>query len=440
MSFEIVDVDKIYFPRTREYFEEVLTSYSIRNYRSAVVMLYSVAICDLLYKLQELKDMYNDTVATQILSDVEKERKKKDGSHSKWEWSLVDQIYQETKLLDDSSHINLNNLYSYRNLSAHPAMNENFDLISPSQEMTIALIKNTYNDILVKPPIFISNVVDLMTEDLAEKAAIYKDSPNDLHQYLTSRYFSRMPDSMKKQVVKAFWKFCFCRPEDDDCKKNLHINRMALECLFDDFETEAIVEISSNTNQFNVASDETCIINLIVLLSHHPKLFSALNDDVKMHINKFLSENLAGRLLAWFKFPSLKEHMEYLVEDFSFDGLQPELIRRFYKYYNDRGEKELALYFLIEYYGNSTSYDAADERFSRAIEPFLHDMNADDFLHLIKVSCLNPQIYDRRCCRSANTQIVKTAKKVLSKDFDYSEHELFRFDKSVLEDGQEERS
>ena len=132
MSFEIVDVDKIYFPRTREYFEEVLTSYSIRNYRSAVVMLYSVAICDLLYKLQELKDMYNDTVATQILSDVEKERKKKDGSHSKWEWSLVDQIYQETKLLDDSSHINLNNLYSYRNLSAHPAMNENFDLISPS--------------------------------------------------------------------------------------------------------------------------------------------------------------------------------------------------------------------------------------------------------------------------------------------------------------------
>lgn len=68
----IPEVDDIYFQKTREYFDELLSSYANGNYRSAVVMLYSVAICDLLFKLQELADMYNDTVAVNILQDINK--------------------------------------------------------------------------------------------------------------------------------------------------------------------------------------------------------------------------------------------------------------------------------------------------------------------------------------------------------------------------------
>ena len=41
--------EKIYFNKTREYFNEVMASYSIENYRSAIVMLYAVVICDLIY-------------------------------------------------------------------------------------------------------------------------------------------------------------------------------------------------------------------------------------------------------------------------------------------------------------------------------------------------------------------------------------------------------
>ena len=47
MSFGILEIDNIYSSKTREYFREVLSSYSNGNYRSAVVMLYSVCICDL---------------------------------------------------------------------------------------------------------------------------------------------------------------------------------------------------------------------------------------------------------------------------------------------------------------------------------------------------------------------------------------------------------
>ncbi len=55
------DSEDIYFAKTKEYFSEVISNYASGNYRSAVVMLYSVAICDLLFKLKELCDMYNVT-------------------------------------------------------------------------------------------------------------------------------------------------------------------------------------------------------------------------------------------------------------------------------------------------------------------------------------------------------------------------------------------
>ena len=78
-------------------------------------------------------------------------------------------IYKDTKLLDLEAYTNLNHLYDNRNFSAHPALNENYELIAPSKETTIANIKNVLQDILIKPPIFIKNIVDMLTEDLKEK-------------------------------------------------------------------------------------------------------------------------------------------------------------------------------------------------------------------------------------------------------------------------------
>ena len=51
------EIDEIYFSKTKEYFEEVISSYSIGNYRSATVMLYSVANAEsaLLHKRRRQK-------------------------------------------------------------------------------------------------------------------------------------------------------------------------------------------------------------------------------------------------------------------------------------------------------------------------------------------------------------------------------------------------
>ncbi len=66
--------DRIVDPRTRTYFGEVSRSFSNECYRSSLVMLWTVVVCDLIYKLQTLRDLYGDASADKLLIDVETKR------------------------------------------------------------------------------------------------------------------------------------------------------------------------------------------------------------------------------------------------------------------------------------------------------------------------------------------------------------------------------
>lgn len=426
------EIDEIYFSKTKEYFEEVISSYSIGNYRSATVMLYSVAICDILFKLQELKDMYNDTVADDILKEVDKLRNAHDNrSKSKWEKELVDNVYSKTELLDLEAYTNLNHLYDHRNFSAHPALNENYELVAPSKETTIANIKNILKDILVKPPIFIKNIVNTLTEDLKSKSSLYENEEQKLETYLNNKYFSKMSKSMKLVTLKAFWKFCFCLPEDEDCQNNLAINRKALEILIVGFQQDALEYIKTNNHLFSVANAEGCQMNLIILLSKFPVLYNELDFDTQLQVDAIIDKDTRAKSVAWFKYKTVDSHLAYL-KSIAHLSLEPNSIKRMVAYYSDIGEMIKLIDFFVWYYGESRSYDSADSRFKLAIEPFLDRMTAQQFEQIIKNTNNNRQIWDRGLAYNANNKIMRHAKNVLNDGFDYSQYSHFRFDDKIL--------
>ena len=432
MSVILNEADEIYFSKTREYFQEVISSYSIGNYRSATVMLYSVAVCDILFKLNELKDMYNDTVATDILEKVEKSRNSYDNkSKSKWEKELIDDIHKRTALLDLEAYTNLNHLYDHRNFSAHPVLNDNYELVAPSKETTIANIKNILNNILIKPPIFIKNIVDTLTEDLKDKKDIYKGEDEKLALYLNNKYYSKMSKPMKIKTMTALWKFCF-NLSDEDCRLNRFINRKALEILITSFQQEAIEHIKSNSEQFPVAVDKECRFNLSVLLSVFPQLYGILNEDVQVQIDNLVKEESIAQAIAWFKYKTATEHIEYLKTRFFFTTLSFEGIKAMVSHYSSVGEMTQLLDFFVWYYGQSDSYDIANSRFEIVIEPFLDKMSAEHFKQIIENTNQNDQIYGRRAAYYSNNKIMKYAKNILDKDFNYSEYDNFSFDTEIL--------
>lgn len=125
----------------------------------------------------------------------------------------------------------------------------------------------------VKPPIFIKNIVNTLTEDLKGKTELYQNEESKLAVYLNNKYFSKMSKSMKLVTLKAFWKFCFCLPEDVDCQNNLAINRKTLEILVLSFQQEAVEYIKENNHLFFVANNEDCQLNLVIFLSKIPSLY-----------------------------------------------------------------------------------------------------------------------------------------------------------------------
>src|SRR5690625_1287168 len=90
--------EKIVDSRTRSYFDEVLRTYINGNLRSATVMLWSVVVCDLIYKLQQAAELFNDEVADSILKKV-KAMQDENPRSPDWEITLVGEVNKRTHLL-----------------------------------------------------------------------------------------------------------------------------------------------------------------------------------------------------------------------------------------------------------------------------------------------------------------------------------------------------
>lgn len=362
------------------------------------------------------------------LKEVEKCRNPGDNkSKSRWEKEFVDRVYKDTELLDLESYTNLNHLFDHRNFSAHPALNNMFELISPSRETTIAHIKNILEGILVKPPIFVKNVTNMLLDDLSEKKSIYRDEPEKLREYLNRKYFSRMSISMKKSTFRSLWKLCFCLPDDEDCQRNIWINRKALEYLF--AATDGVLDYMKTDSMFTRTSpDDGCIMSLCILLAYYPQIYPVLSDDSKLQISALINKDSKARIISWFISSSKSAHIKELIKAGCYDEIDNETFDFVSYQYKLSGDFNCFIDYCIEYYGRSKNYNSADNRYRRAISPVLSEMTRDQFVRLITVINGNNQVYNRNASHSTNTEIVTKALPILGRDFDFEQYPHFSFD------------
>ena len=128
-----------------------------------------MAVCDIVYKLQYLVDLYQDKQAKSILDGIEKSQTDNPKSPS-WEFELIQDTHEHTNLLDHSEYANLVYLQQQRHLSAHPILDSDRQLHTPNKETVRALIRNTLEDLLIKPPFYTKKIIDELSENIAEAA------------------------------------------------------------------------------------------------------------------------------------------------------------------------------------------------------------------------------------------------------------------------------
>jgi hypothetical protein len=427
MDYSIdLQAEKIVIKKTAAYFKEVITSYHNGSYRSAIVMLYSVTVADLIYKLKELHETYEDKKAAEILEEIENMQKSQP-HHPKWESELIEKVYKRTSLLETADYQNIEYLKKLRHLCAHPAIDQNYELHNPSKETVRSCIRNIMEGLLCKPVLVSKEIFNDLLEDIANNKKIFYDD-QELKRYLEAKYFNNMNLQVEKQVFKSLWRITLYG-NDEECKKNRFINYRALKVILLRHSKEQLASIQSNSPYFSkVAKRMTSY--LINLINAYPPIYDALTEDRKIILNDGINFDRNLHLLAWFKSNSLTEHLEYIYSNEFINGefehytISIEALQDLTADIEKNEGIQLRNDFIINYFGNSNSYDTADDRFVFLIEPYMDDFKKGDFKNLLGQINENSQLYDRWNARQNHRKIKKLIESKY-KSFDFTPYPNF---------------
>lgn len=416
---------QIFDTRIKEYFSEVLSCYAASNYRSAVVMLWSVVVCDLLFKLQHLVELYGDQNARTILAEIG--RLQEDNERSpEWEAKLVELVARQTQLLDIAERENLLHLQRQRHLAAHPVVNANFQLHRPNRDTARALIRNALDGLLTKAPILSRQIVSDLVEDL-ERASDNLIDEKRLKAYLESKYFSRFNPEVEKAVFKALWKIVF-KLTDERCEANRAINYRALILLYGRNPAQFHVQIEANRDYFSaIATNGSPLACLIRFLSRSANVYGQLADHAKTAVQHAAEQETLARCLAWFISGSLTEHVASLETWIAGDDY-PQIDQEIWECLEGLSDSPEWAQSMIQlanrYYAASGSYAIADRRFAEVIRPALSRYTIDDCIDLIERIQGNNQTSDRGRAR-VDHRLLRTRALELDPEFDPARYAVF---------------
>lgn len=383
-------IDKIQNNNTKQYFQEVYQTFVNGNYRSSSVMLYSVLICDLVYKLRDLRDIYNDSKAKKILEEIE-EMQSKNPNSPDWESKLIEFIKLRTTLLESSDIVAIKSLQKFRHLSAHPVLNNADLLYSPNKETVQSLIRNILDGVLTNPPFFSSKIFDTMMADLvAIKDKIIEE--DSLKRYINSRYLKRLKEIDFSKLFRSLWKIVFIS-DDKNAIENREINYSVLKIFIDHNKTICVNLVKAESHFYSNVNKDEHLSRIIHLISWYPEFYKNIEESLKLLIENKINDNGDFKLIAWFVYPTLLIHIKNLnpqemhrITTESFNFVRILCIK-------NECEKEL-IDFAIEYFGESHSFDVSNSIYNKIIS-HIDNFSLVQVNRLFEVSNDNYQIYNR---------------------------------------------
>lgn len=388
--------DQIYNAKSKVYFEEVLSSYNNRNYRSTIVMLYSVVIYDIIAKLKELGEIYEQEWANKIIKEINKIRIENPKSPD-WEKILIDRISNQRDFLSLSIIEEINHLREIRNQCAHPAIDNNDELFTPTRYEADALLCRMLNEILTIPAMFTGKVTDYITEQISKIAGYsefkWKDRPQLSKSFI--KYFNRMNDKVFEKVFQDMWKLTFW-VSNEECDKNRFANMIFLDIMLSERHALLIQAIKDKNEYYNkISSDAEIDRYLSILIYRNNYLLPLMDSTTITFIKNSKSVKEDVQLFAWFAFDSLEDYIDNLSVQKNLHKYSEIIIDN---YKNDTRFIRVKEYFklkIIDIYLNSSTFDYADRNFNEFIYPLQDELTKDNVLYIIQKSEENSQLTRR---------------------------------------------
>lgn len=284
---------------TQELFKEVHSSYVIGNYRSAVVMLWSVVVTDLLLKLKDLDSIYNDENAKKILKKIEKQLDENKTS-SAWEYELVEGFSKEFNYFGTPELEQLRHLQKMRHVCAHPVINEENLLYKPTKAKVYSLIEISMQSIFLRDALISSKAIDHVFKELNRIRSII-NGKKERQLYFKNKLLPLMSDNVLKKFIEKLWIFVFLKT-NEMLQLNLGINADILSFLADE-KKEIFLEFLKNEikNIAKVPEDETFLDHYVEFWATHKFLFNYMDENFKKVIIS-LVDNPAYKQFEFLKY------------------------------------------------------------------------------------------------------------------------------------------
>ena len=241
--FSDYEISLIKRNHSRKYFEDVLQSYYANNYRATILLLYSLTIDDLYYKLRLMNDRkYCENISAEI-QKIE-ELSKNASKYSEVEDKIY-KIYKEKNLLNHDTIDTLEFFKKIRNKCAHPSffIDEEYN---PLSEEVYMIIKRVYHDILTKEA-FIKDPYNLIKNDIESKEwgnitdvlmqfKEHKEYYAIFSSYFRDKYFEKFTDNNFEKLFSTLMKLIIIKKEEWTILnqyKNMLLMESIIEYLYD---------------------------------------------------------------------------------------------------------------------------------------------------------------------------------------------------------------
>lgn len=294
------DLNVFHTDDEKSFFKEVVSTYYSNNYRSSIVMLYSLVVLNLYNKLQIMAN--EDTKAETKLGEINKKIKANDAKYSEIERDLMEYFLKNHSLFFNPIKKDTDYLKSLRDNCTHLSVN-NERLFVPKEYQVRMMIISMYENIFSKEPPFIQNLYNFLEDKLENYGKTYNPyNCFNEKEYLRLKkiYFSRMNEESITKSIPSFIKFAFFPPNDlIEKKEGSFFILYNLSYFCEEIGLSSIWSSSKIKNSFSTLDSQVIrditnqkqLYELMKISSHFRDMIKETNDD-------FFSESVNNNLFS----------------------------------------------------------------------------------------------------------------------------------------------
>ncbi|ETT89177.1 hypothetical protein [Enterococcus faecalis] len=379
---------------------EIKSSFYSGNYRSAVVITYTAIVFDVLDKLTDLSEIYQDPAAQDILKQVEVKRNNKNSSE--WENFLIDEANKRTELIDDYELEDLMEIKRQRNNAAHPTTTydgNTWELKTISKETCQDIIRKSFEIIFLKPPILGRKINNKIIDFANKSYHAIGITEDDFKRAIQDQYLNQLGKGPKEQLLKSLFKLIFKQAYSDKAANTGRQSSFALlKVLISDSNTQLLDTIKSDIEKFalelenyaelsleynDLKFDQLKSLYFADLIREFPLVKDWIKESTKINLKNNLAHMLDGlpgvadntkKILLTMKCTTVIDDCEVHLQDvltlleevkynFRLSSIEANDLDKLYDTFCYYGKKEQLIEFLLDQMTNAVNFNQANKDF-----------------------------------------------------------------------------